>query len=200
MACQPRAPTAKLSGRSYSCGRQPPRGSIRLVAGSQYKDITGQRFGRLVAVEYVGQRPCSGGRSTQAYWRCACDCGGSMVTAGTYLRTGKTVSCGCKNLERLRARRTHGNTPEYRCWHAMVGRCTRPSHPNWRYYGGRGITVCERWLSFDNFLTDMGKRPSMAHSIDRADNNRGYEPGNCQWATKAEQMTNRRHCPTCTCI
>jgi hypothetical protein len=82
----------------------------------------------------------------------------------------------------------------------MVRRCYQPTHPNYRYYGGRGIAVCERWrTSFDTFVADMGLRPSAGHSLDRMNNDGNYEPSNCRWATKIEQMQNRRHCATCTC-
>ena len=84
-----------------------------------------------------------------------------------------------------------GRTPEYRAWESMVQRCTNPKHAKWKTYGGRGIAVCDRWRSFAAFLEDMGLRPSTEHSLDRKDNDRGYEPGNCRWATRKEQMRNR---------
>jgi hypothetical protein len=165
---------------------------------SSYRiDMLGQRVGRLLVIEYAGSSPTSQG----ALWKCRCDCGNVVVRKGAYLRTAGTRSCGCLNLDRLHARRTHGSPPEHRCWDAMIRRCYSAKNPNYRYYGGRGITVCKRWrTSFEAFLTDMGPRPSAQHSIERIDNDRGYEPSNCRWGTKLEQMRNRRHCPTCTCL
>jgi hypothetical protein len=89
--------------------------------------------------------------------------------------------------------RKHGmsESAEFRIWCHMINRCGSPSDKKFRYYGARGITVCERWLSFENFLADMGARPSVAHSIDRKENDRGYEPNNCRWATPIEQAQNK---------
>ncbi len=85
-----------------------------------------------------------------------------------------------------------GRTPEYVAWSHMKKRCIDPSHPNWRHYGGRGIGVCDRWLSFENFLADMGRRPSPGHSLDRLDNDKSYGPDNCTWSTREKQARNRR--------
>jgi hypothetical protein len=121
-------------------------------------DITGRRYGRLVVLEDAGE-----GR-----WRCACDCGKEKVVKGSLLRTGHTGSCGCLQAESSRAKgmvRKKENAlrrrPEYGCWRAMIGRCTRPTDVAFDRYGGRDIAVCKRWLiSFDDFLSDVGPRPS----------------------------------------
>lgn len=154
---------------------------------------SGDQFGRLTVVR-EGEPETPGRR--RIVCRCAC---GVEVTAGLIaLTTGNTKSCGCLSRDAAAARmKTHGATiggkpPEYNCWVAIRVRCNNPKNGSYAYYGGRGIKVCARWQSFEAFLEDMGPRPSPAHSIDRKDNDGNYEPGNCRWATKAEQMQNTR--------
>lgn len=155
-------------------------------------DLAGQRFGRLLVVckaTDVGARYTS--------WLCACDCGVTSEILTGNLNNGTSRSCGCLKREVASKRfLTHGHsgTPTHGCWMAMRQRCINPNANGYAHYGARGIAVCDRWLeSFENFLADMGERPSLRHSIDRYPNNDGnYEPGNCRWATKTEQMRNTR--------
>lgn len=151
----------------------------------------GQRFSRLTVLRQTDSR--SGARC----WQVACDCGNEAVVRSSALVTGKTRSCGCLMRETAALigaqTATHGRwkSPTYSTWTAMKARCLNPSRPNYSDYGGRGITVCERWLSFENFLADMGHKPP-GKSIERLNNDKGYEPGNCCWATEVEQQRNKR--------
>jgi hypothetical protein len=153
-------------------------------------EMSGQKYGRLSVIAYAGSL------KKKARWECLCDCGSAYVAIGHDLRSGNTSSCGCIHREQLVARnRTHGRsgTTEYNIWAGMIDRCTRPAHKDFHRYGGRGITICDRWRnSFEAFFSDMGCRPSQKHSIDRMDNDGNYEPGNCQWTTQTMQVRNSR--------
>jgi hypothetical protein len=167
----------------------------------KFQDVEGMRFGITTATEYLGKK------GIQSYWGYRCDCGNTGSTSLPNLKLKK--SCGCLHKKSLAERRTsHGETKhgrrsaEWSAWSAINGRCLRASDPAFKYYGGRGIEVCDRWRNgdgakggFECFLEDMGRRPSPEHSIDRFPNNDGnYEPGNCRWATQIEQQRNRSGC------
>lgn len=156
-------------------------------------DITGKRFGRLTVMR----------RYDSKRWECLCDCGNITISDGYQLRRGITKSCGC--YQRTNAgdvHRKHGycGTRLYRIYYKMKERCYRPENDNFKYYGGRGIKICDEWLqnfsSFADWAVSNGYADNL--TIDRKDNEKGYSPDNCRWVTMAEQQRNKRKRGTLT--
>jgi hypothetical protein len=155
------------------------------MGGKPLVDRLGHQYGDLTVIKraesYRGN----------ARWTCECSCGRLATYLGNDLRQGKVKSCGCKNPMHI-TRHGMAGTPTYKVWQAMKDRCGNPKNARYIDYGARGIRVCERWLDFANFLADMGAKPD-GKSLDRTNNDKGYEPGNCTWATNSQQLNNRRN-------
>lgn len=154
-------------------------------------NVRGERFGRLVAME-----PVYIDSWKQVFWRCKCDCGAIKDIRGKHLWSGKIKSCGCFRVENSRTAFTkHGYarknqiSPTFASWSSMIDRCRNRNNNAYDRYGGRGITVCDRWKKFENFLADMGERPAQL-TLERRDNDKGYSPDNCYWATYKQQGRN----------
>lgn len=152
-------------------------------------DLTGRRFGRLIALKDSDER-----YQGSIKWLCRCDCGNLTKVTSSSLVSGHTKSCGCLGKERRKEANTiHGmsRTPTYKTWVKIKQRCLNPNNSRFKDYGGRGIKVCDHWMKFENFYKNMGDKPE-GKSIDRINNDGDYEPKNCKWSTAKQQAENRR--------
>lgn len=156
--------------------------TVKTPTNANFKSLLGKRFGRLFVLAFDGRK------TERNFWKCICDCGNMRVVSSTRLGSQDVRSCGCGGEKRKR--RGVEIEPEHEAWSNMRRRCGDPTNKSYRIYGEKGITVCDRWAEYKNFIEDMGRKPTPKHSIDRIDGNRNYEPGNCRWATATEQARN----------
>lgn len=156
--------------------------------------IIGKTFGRLTVISEIKSTA-----TTSRKWLCKCSCGGIAKTNAWSLASGRTQSCGCLLKEKIREAHRHGLARRgkksylYLIWCSMRQRCKNPKNKGYMNYGGRGIKICARWNKYENFLKDIGDRPTPKHTLDRMNNNGNYEPSNCKWSTRKHQTINRRY-------
>jgi hypothetical protein len=155
---------------------------------AKFIDLTEQQFGRLTVVSINREH-----KSYKVFWNCLCSCGNTTIVPTSNLKNGHSSSCGCKTIE---VSKTHGHSGKYisktyKVWQTLKNRCLNPNDSNYKSYGGRGISLEDRWNFFENFLEDMGEAPE-GLSIERIDNDKGYNKDNCKWASVYEQARNKR--------
>lgn len=159
-----------------------------------FKDLTGQTFNRLTVISFHSWRVNHKSGKRKSLWLCSCECGNTRITCAWSLSSGATKSCGCYLKDNYYKLHGASKSREYRSWQSMKDRCFNPNNPRFNCYGGKGITVCDRWLEhkkgFINFLEDMGERPENT-SLDRINVHGNYEPSNCRWAKGSDQQFNQ---------
>lgn len=158
-----------------------------MTIANNRKDLSGLIFNNLTVISY------SHTENKRAYWNCICKCGNKKIAQGKLVSSGNVKSCGCLNHISSNLKHGKSNTSEYNSWNSMKSRCNNPNYPKYKSYGARGIKMDERWSSFENFIADMGSKPSPKHTIERINVNGNYAKDNCYWATSKEQSINKRN-------
>lgn len=161
------------------------------------RDLTGQRFGRLTAIKFVGHKRIGIRQTSQVLWLCKCDCGKETIKSSQYLKNGTVKSCGCLKIEICKSKSKHNLSTSrlYSVWSNMKDRCNNPKSTFYRYYGGQGISVCNEWQgengssNFINWALEHGYSENL--TIERIDGSKGYSPNNCKWIPQSEQSRNR---------
>lgn len=150
------------------------------------EEMIGKKFNHLLVLSL------SGSINQRLYYKCLCDCGNEKIILGTSMRLKKSQSCGCLRIQRI-TKHNLLNSPEYKSWQGMRQRCENPNSDSFKNYGARGICVCKKWRTFNNFYLDMGRKPSPEYTIERLNNDGNYSKNNCVWATKKQQGRNKRN-------